>query len=177
MANLFSGLIFYHSTGEDQRVLKSDGGNNIEELYGAGGWVASPTELARLFLTIDGDPSHPDVLAPESIEIMTRYQANVLPIGWMHTNNNGDWWRSGTLAGTSAMMKRQGNGFCWVFVTNTSSWMGSRFPYKIDNMVKQAINRVESWPERDLFDPDYRRDTHRSWEYLAEDPSPIALGI
>jgi CubicO group peptidase (beta-lactamase class C family) len=159
-------------TGENLWVLKSNGGNNIEELYGAGGWVASPTELLRLLLAIDDDPSHPDVLTSESIKIMTRYQANALPIGWMHTNNNGEWWRTGTLAGTSAMMKRQHDGFCWVFITNTSSWTGSHFPYKIDNMVKQAINRVESWPTRDLFDPVEQRDLYRSWRYLAEEPLP-----
>jgi CubicO group peptidase (beta-lactamase class C family) len=157
-------------TGEDEWVPKSNGGNNIEELYGAGGWVASPTELARLLLAIDGKPSTPAVLSAESIKTMTTSPANALPIGWMHTNNNGDWWRTGTLAGTSAMMKRQGDGFCWVFITNTSNWIGSRFPYKIDNMVKQAMNRVDSWPERNLLDPEYHRELPRSLEFLADDP-------
>ncbi|MDR1274408.1 MAG: beta-lactamase family protein, partial [Odoribacteraceae bacterium] len=158
-------------TGAEEWVPKSDGGNNIEELYGAGGWVASPTELLRLLLAIDGNPdTPPDVLAAESVELMTRYQANAFPMGWMHTNSSGDWWRTGTLAGTSAMMKRQADGFCWVFITNTSNWLGPQFPQKIDNMVKQAVNRVESWPERDLFDPDYHRDLQHSWEYLADDP-------
>ncbi|MDR0765933.1 MAG: beta-lactamase family protein [Odoribacteraceae bacterium] len=160
-------------TGEERQVYRSDGGNNIEELLGAGGWVASPTELARLLLAIDGDPSSPDVLSPESVESMTRCRANALPIGWTRAGEDGEWWRTGTLAGTSAMMKRQGDGVCWVFVTNTSTWAGARFPYTIDHVVTRAIDRVEEWPERDLLDP-LQRDAHRAREFLAGESSPAA---
>jgi CubicO group peptidase (beta-lactamase class C family) len=162
-------------TGEPLLVFGSDGGNNIEELRGAGGWVASPTELARLLLAIDGDPSFPDVLSPGSIETMTGYRAGALPIGWTRAGENGEWWRTGTLAGTSAIMKRERDGTCWVFITNTSNWTGARFPYKINDMVKQAIGRVEEWPDRDLFDPVYQRDLYRSREYLADDASPAPV--
>ena len=156
--------------GDNSLAPRSNGGNNIEELQGAGGWVASPTELSRLLLAIDGDPSFPDVLSPESIRTMIAHRTHALPIGWTRAGEEQDWWRTGTLAGTSAIMKRQQDGVCWVFITNTSNWTGARFPYKIDHMVRQAMQRVEQWPERDLFDPDTRQSI---LEYLAGDAASV----
>lgn len=154
--------------GRDTLLPRSNGGNNIEALYGAGGWVASPTELLLFLAAIDGDDAYPDILSRESIEAMTSCPGYSLPIGWMNANSRGDWWRSGTLAGTSAMVKHQRDGFCWAFVTNTSNWTGPRFPQKIDNMVYQAMNRVKEWPDRNLFDPAYCKSFHDDKKLLAD---------
>ncbi len=83
---------------------------------------------------------------------MTQNVSHTQPIGWIETNAKGDWVRTGTLAGTSALMKRQANGYSWVFLTNTSSWKGSRFPTYIDNAVDRAMATVTEWPDRDLFE-------------------------
>lgn len=138
--------------GSGEMVYKSNGGNNIEDLYGAGGWVASPSELLRLLAAIDYNPGIPDILSPSSIEYMTRNVPHGLPIGWMETTKRGDWTRSGTLAGTSALMKKQADGYSWVFLTNSSSWKGSRFPSYINRAVTHAMTTVTEWPERDLFE-------------------------
>ena len=138
--------------GSGKYVYRSNGGNNIEDLYGAGGWVASPSELLRFLAAIDNDPAIPDILSPASVEYMTRHVEEGLPIGWMNTNSRGEWMRSGTLAGTSAMMKRQPDGYSWVFLTNTSCWKGARFPSYINRAVAQAMTTVEEWPDRDLFE-------------------------
>lgn len=138
--------------GSGQLVPRSNGGNNIEELYGAGGWVASPSELLRLLSAIDGCPGIADILQPESIAYMTKNIENSLPIGWIEVSRQGEWLRTGTLAGTSALMKHQSDGYSWVFVTNTSSWKGSRFPHYINTAVTRAMATVPEWPERDLFE-------------------------
>lgn len=138
--------------GSGQLVPRSNGGNNIEELYGAGGWVASPSELLRFLATIDNQPEIPDLLTSESIEYMTRKIPHSLPIGWIKTNSKGDWVRTGTLAGTSALMKRQADGYSWVFLTNTSSWKGSCFHDYINAAVNRAMATVTEWPQRDLFE-------------------------
>ncbi len=138
--------------GSGKLVARSNGGNNIEELYGAGGWVASPTELLRFLAAIDGNPVIPDILEDSSIEYMTQNISNALPIGWMETNSRGDWIRTGTLAGTSALMKKQNDGYAWVFLTNTSSWKGAHFPPYINSTIKKAMASVQEWPERDLFE-------------------------
>lgn len=138
--------------GSGQLVPRSNGGNNIEDLYGAGGWVASPAELLRFLAAIDNHPEIPDILQPESIAYMTRNLPHSLPIGWIATNRKGDWVRTGTLAGTSAMMKKQADGYSWVFLTNTSSWKGSHFHSYIDAAVNRAMATVTEWPHRNLFD-------------------------
>lgn len=137
--------------GSGKLVPKYYGGNNIEELSGAGGWVASSTELLRFLSVIDGDSRIPDILKPETIRRMTAYTV-ALPIGWMHISYRGDWTRTGTLSGTSALMKKQADGYAWVFITNTSSWKGSKFPSYIDRAVSNALKTVTQWPDRDLFE-------------------------
>lgn len=141
--------------GSGKLVYRSNGGNNIEDLYGAGGWVASPSELLRFLAIIDNDPAIPDILSPASIEYMTRKIPHTLPIGWIETNSRGEWIRTGTLAGTSALMKKQKDGYAWVFLTNTSSWKGAHFPRYINTTVQHALNTVREWPDRNLFDRQY----------------------
>ncbi len=140
--------------GGGAMVPKSYGGCDLQVLSGAGGWVASPTELMRFITAIDDEDSRPDILTPATIAIMTEKGENRYPIGWMRTTKGNDWTRTGSLAGSSVMLKRQHNGYTWVFITNTSSWSGSRFPRKIENMIRQALDKVKTWPKRDLFDKD-----------------------
>lgn len=136
--------------GSGRMVRRCYGGNDIEGLAGAGAWVASPTELLKFIAAIDGRPNVPDILSAESINKMTESSASELPIGWSKTNSS-YWSRTGSLSGTSAMIKYQADGYAWVFITNTSSWKGAKFPNYIDLMVRNAKNKVEEWPERDLF--------------------------
>lgn len=140
--------------GSGELVPKSNGGNDIQGLSGAGGWVASPTELLRFVAAIDGSPSRPDILKPATVRMMTREVKGELPIGWMHTRPDGTWSRTGTMAGTNALLRKQSNGYVWVFVTNTSSWKGSRFHNQIGSMLRQAFGKVTEWPEKDLFEAD-----------------------
>lgn len=135
-------------------VPKSNGGNDIQGLSGAGGWVASPTELLRFVAAIDGSPSRPDILKPATVRKMTTELKGELPIGWMHTHRDGTWLRTGTMAGTNALLRKQSNGYVWVFVTNTSSWKGSRFHNQIGSMLRQAFDKVTEWPEKDMFEAD-----------------------
>lgn len=127
------------------------GGSNIEGLRGAGAWVASPSEFVRFVASIDGDPTVPDIISPESVRTMTDGTDDTRPIGWVRAGEGMDWSRTGTLAGTSALVKKQENGYIWMFVTNTSSWKGSRFTREIDRMYRNASSRVDGWPSRDLY--------------------------
>ena len=137
--------------GSGKTVFRSNGGNNIEELGGAGGWVASAAELMKFLLAIDGDDTHPDVLSQKSIAYMTTPNKNgYSPIGWKGTRTN-TWWRTGTLAGTSALMKHQVNGYSFVIVTNSSTWRGSDFTQDLNVLMRRVLRSVKKWPDRDLF--------------------------
>lgn len=137
--------------GSGRITPKSYGSCDLQVLGSAGGWIASPVELMKFITAIDPEDSRPDILRPETIAYMTEKDKRQFPIGWMRTTEHDDWSRTGSLAGSSAMLQRRHDGYTWVLITNTSSWSGSRFPNKIAAMMRDALRKVGSWPERDLF--------------------------
>ncbi|MDX9697488.1 MAG: serine hydrolase domain-containing protein [Bacteroidales bacterium] len=141
-----------HSSDRRRKVAKQYVANSIETLGAAGAWVASSTELAILMVYIDGYFRQNDILTPESVIAMIQVKKGMKPIGWSGTDGNGNWWRSGTLSGTSALLKRQNNGISWVFIMNTTPKYGSRFTYRINKAMTDGLQKIEKWPTYDLFD-------------------------
>ncbi|MGE4585719.1 MAG: serine hydrolase domain-containing protein [Mangrovibacterium sp.] len=137
--------------GSGRLVKKSDGGNSVELLGAAGGWVASSVELARLLTLIDGKREVHDILSRRSILEMTEDTYGKGPLGWMSVTGKGDWIRTGNMPGTSAMVRRQANGISWVFLTNSSCWKGPKLSGNIERLMDRIIRRIDLWPERDLF--------------------------
>lgn len=133
-------------------VPKAYGGNDIETLGAAGGWVTSPVELLKLIVAIDGKPGVPDILTPESIQLMTDARlSGGHTIGWTGSDGRGNWWRTGTFAGTSALVMRQNNGITWAVLFNSSTFRGTTLSREINREVQTALNKIEQWPEHDLF--------------------------
>ena len=134
-------------------VDKCYGGNYISGLYGAGGWVGSAVELARLVCSIDGRGPVPDILEPFSIRQMTTwFDENTYSLGWLDTKPDGEWTRTGSFSGTSALIKVYPDGECWILVTNTSAWRGSRFTRNTAALFKDLRSRFSAQlPVRDLF--------------------------
>ncbi len=147
--------------GSGKMTMKSNGGNNVTLLGAAGGWVASPAELLRLVAAINGGGSKADILSKESVKTMTYDSRRYKPIGWASVNGT-QWMRSGSMAGTSALIKKQKDGYTWVFVTNCSAWIGPYFSNHISTSVSRAVGRVKQWPVRDLF------------TYEPPEPEPVA---
>ncbi|WP_423127651.1 serine hydrolase domain-containing protein [Gaoshiqia sp. Z1-71] len=137
--------------GSGMLVAKSNGGNPIEMLGAAGGWISSAAELAKFITLIDGQSAIADILTEKSILEMTDNTYAKGPLGWKTTLSNGNWWRTGSMAGTSAMLKKQPDGITWVFLANSSSWKGSMLPAEIDRLMHKITSLVKEWPERDLF--------------------------
>jgi len=137
--------------GTGEMVPASRGGNDIETLGAAGGWVATAPDLMRLLLAVDGFDQPKDLLSPGSIEFMTDVYNGFAPVGWRATMTNGSWWRTGSFSGTSAMMKRMPDGTAWVVLMNSSAWNGSELTSDIDQMMSKFLTRVREWPEEDLF--------------------------
>ncbi len=137
--------------GSGTLVEKSNGGNAIELLGAAGGWVASAVELARLMTFIDGGQEVRDILSRRSIREMTDDTYANGPLGWRSVARNGNWYRTGSMAGTSAMIKRQADGIGWVFISNSSCWKGSGLSVDIERLMSRIIPNIKHWPDRDLF--------------------------
>jgi len=142
----------YSMDGSGEKVPIYYGGNNIELLGPAGGWVASAPELIKFLTAVDGFPEQPDILLPETLDIMSDPDfAGKGLFGWRGSDRYGTWWRTGYLTGSSALMVRQQDGINWVVMINTSTYKHSRIHRYVSSMMFTAVNRVESWPALDLF--------------------------
>lgn len=90
-------MLVYSYNGSMDLVPVEYGGNPIELIGAAGGWVASAPELAKLMVAIDGYPSRPDILSKPTINFMTNAKYHTdNAIGWRATDDYGTWWRTGT---------------------------------------------------------------------------------
>jgi CubicO group peptidase (beta-lactamase class C family) len=139
--------------GSGIMVERCYGGNNIPLLSGAGAWCASPAEIARLVASIDARPEVDDIISPEAVAQMTEYfDKETYSLGWNDTAPEKGWSRTGTLAGTSALVKYFPDGECWIMITNTSTWRGPGQARYTDALFKQCRELYSSkLPRRDLF--------------------------
>ncbi|MFI3265405.1 MAG: serine hydrolase domain-containing protein [Rikenellaceae bacterium] len=136
--------------GSGRYTMKSNGGNDVTLLSGAGGWVASPSEILRFVAAINDCDAKDNFLSQESIEAMTYDSKRYKPMGWA-TVRGDEWLRSGSMAGTSALIKKQKDGYTWVFVSNSSAWVGHKISSYISSHVTRSMAKVKEWPQRDLF--------------------------
>ena len=134
-------------------VERCYGGNNLPILSGAGAWCGSTAELARFVASIDGKPEVKDIITPESVAQMVEYfDKETFALGWNDSTPGKGWSRTGTLAGTSALVKYFPDGECWILITNTSTWKGPGLPRYTDALFKTCRDLYgDKLPKRDLF--------------------------
>jgi len=138
--------------GTNELVAPNYGGNDIEALGGAGAWLATPMDLMRLMLAVDGFDEYPDILSPESIVYMTDKARGAGSVGWKSTVAGGTWTRTGSFLGTVGVMRREADGTEWVVLLNSSSWNGPQLYSYVNSTMSKFIRQVDEWPETDLFD-------------------------
>lgn len=137
-----------YGTGENVPTTYSF---NIEALGAAGGWLATPTDLLKFMVAVDGFKDTPDILTNESLLAMTHPEYGGRPYGWRGVTADGTWWRTGTLAGTSAILKRLENGISWVVLTNTTNRKSDYFTGRINYVMNSTLFNLDNWPSHDLF--------------------------
>lgn len=142
----------YNRSG--RTVERCYGGNDITLLSGAGAWCGSPIELARFVASIDGRDEVPDIISKEAVRQMTEYMdKDTYSLGWNDTNPRKGWSRTGTLSGTSALVKYFPDGECWIMITNTSTWKGPSQTKYTDELFKKLRQQYGSkLPRRDMFE-------------------------
>ena len=136
-----------------QMVERCYGGNNVPLLSGAGAWCGSTAEIARLVASIDGSPEVPDIISSTAFEQMIEYfDKETFSLGWNDTTPGKGWSRTGTLSGTSALVKRYPDGECWILITNTSTYKGPAQAKYTDALFQQCRKLYSSkLPKRNLF--------------------------
>ena len=137
-----------------RKVTRCYGGNNVTGLSGAGAWAASTPELALLVASIDGKPEVPDIISKESVDQMTEYfDESTYSLGWNDTKD-GYWTRTGTFAGTSALVKYFPDGECWIFISNTSTYKGPGLArHTAELFDKLRAKYSTKFPARNMFYP------------------------
>lgn len=160
--DLFVNEVRYYTRHTTQKIWAYDGsrqlvpivygGNNVQMLGAAGGWVASAPELAKFMVAIDGFESRSDILSEKTIKQMTHANSRSRKlIGWRGTDGYGTWWRTGTMSGTSALLMRHKNEVNWVMLVNTSTKKSSRIHNDISRTMFKALRTVDEWPVQDMF--------------------------
>jgi len=125
---------------------------DIEALAAAGGWLATPTDLLKFLVAVDGFKNTPDILSNKSLLTMVKPgHGRNRPYGWRGITADGTWWRTGTLAGTSAIMKRLDNGISWVVLANTSNRRSRYFNGRANYVMHTSFEQTQQWPQKDLF--------------------------
>ena len=135
-------------------VERCYGGTNLPVLSGAGAWCGSPAELARLVAAINGKGIVEDIISRKSLKQMTEHiDNNTFSLGWNETDPKVGWKRTGTLAGTSALIKHYPDGECWILITNTSTYKGPRFTKNTDALFSECRRLYSSkLPNQNLFE-------------------------
>ncbi len=95
----------------------------------------------------------PDLLSAESVAAMTEYfDPDTYSLGWNDTKPTGEWTRTGTFAGTGALVKYYPDGECWIFITNTSTYKGpglAHFTAELFDTLRAEY--ADALPRRNLF--------------------------
>jgi CubicO group peptidase (beta-lactamase class C family) len=119
-------------------------GMNVTRMDSHGGWIATPADLAQFFMHVDGFSTPPNILKPQTIEIMTTASAANAGYakGW-EVNKANNWWHNGSLPGTSTIAVRTHSGFCWAAFTNTRA--NSAMDSDLDRLNWSMVRQVKAW--------------------------------
>lgn len=146
----YPGEVHYYSHSDELDPYSS---NDVHVLSGAGAWCTSIVELAKLIAAIDGRTEQTNILTDNAIEAMTAYSdPELFSLGWNDTNPENGWTRTGSFAGTSALIHYFPDGECWLMVTNSSTWRGFRQTKLTTELFHELrASYSDLLPHRDLF--------------------------
>lgn len=142
-----------------RRVPWHYGGFHVEMMDSHGGWIASATDLVRFATALDGGKG-PAALEPETVEMMTSRPGPPLwanseyyyGMGWLvrPVRSDANWWHSGGIPGTKALLVRTYHGIAWAVLLNSrpnDPGLGS----ELDDLMWEGVRSVSTWPAHDLF--------------------------
>ncbi|HLK58452.1 MAG TPA: serine hydrolase domain-containing protein [Chthonomonadaceae bacterium] len=126
-------------------------GMNVKRMDSHGGWLATPTDLVRFLVRVDGFKTKPDILDLDTIVTMTTASAVQAGYakGWS-VNKYHNWWHNGSMPGTTTIMVRTSGQFCWAALTNTRK-VNSGLDGDLDQLMWNMVGKVTTWPSYDLF--------------------------
>lgn len=166
------------SVFDDARVDAGYGTFALEPMIAHGGWIASSVDLAR-FASAIGTDDFDAVLDDDGVDRMFSGPEDrgdgeaFYALGW----NVRDWrgrgrnvWHTGSLPGTSTILVRRHDDIAWAVLFNSREGIAlARQPAAaIDRPMHELVDRVEAWPEDDLF-PRYLPTMEHAAPFGADD--------
>lgn len=118
---------------------------NLNRMDSTAGWIASSTQLVQFLDHVGGAPGIPSLLKPETIRVMTTPspaypQGDARYARGCMVANNGSWWHSGSLPGSTGLMIRNPDASCSAAVCNTRAE-----PHQeMDTALYQMLLNMES---------------------------------
>lgn len=137
------------------RYYSQNDGNPLEQpvarMDAHGGWVATPTDILRFAVRVDGFKRPPDLLSAASLRAMTTASktGSGYALGWQ-VNAAQSWWHLGELPGVSSLLVRTADGFCWAALANTRR-PNSPLLLEFDELLWKLVRCIKAWPDDDLF--------------------------
>ena len=138
------------------------GSYSIENMEALGAWVATPTDVLKFFLAVDGSkgqrllsPSAFDTLtAPPNLAVASspnRYYGMGVLVSKDERQFN--WYHEGSQPGVQALAVRSSAGYSWVIAFNTRVQTDKRaaFTREFDRALWNAARNIKLWPSGDLF--------------------------
>ncbi len=137
-----------------RKAVRCYGENDIPTLSGAGAWAASVPELARFVSSIDGGGIVQDIISMDSFLEMTKEtEKNEYGLGWNDVTYEGEWTRTGSFAGTNAIIKHYPGGEFWIMIANTSTLRGARQSSYMGKLFEECrAYYADGLPEQNLFE-------------------------
>jgi hypothetical protein len=125
-----------------------------------GGWLASPIDLVRFAVRVDGKPGKPDIINAASFAAMTSstsYATNPVNTesygkGWSLTS--GGFEHGGALPGMQSRLVVRNDGFTYAIIVNSrviNKDKKDKFSSDFHKLIHGLISEIGSWPGYDLF--------------------------
>lgn len=139
------------------------GSYSIENMHALGAWVATPTDVLKFFLAIDGakgrrlltSGSFASMTAPPLIKNENRTDI-YFGMGLQVVNMPGtfNWYHRGSQPGVETLALRTSKGYSWVVAFNALPQPDKRkaFFNDFDRALWKAADAVKTWPTGDLFE-------------------------
>lgn len=138
------------------------GGFYIEAMDSHGGWIASPIDLMRFVVGLDGKASSTLLNSTMMQQMLARPttgywngSAYWYASGWdvRPAGPDANWWHQGSLPGTASEVVKDNSGigvdFAVIFNSRTSD--SNAFQSQVDSGLQQVISQITQWPTQDLF--------------------------
>jgi D-alanyl-D-alanine carboxypeptidase len=122
----------------------------VRRMDAHGGWIATPIDLLRMMVRVDGFTAKADILSSADEAAMN---AGSVPnpgyaAGWIIDSS----WRghNGAMPGSMGFLVRRNDGFSFAVLANTRA-ADDEYCFKLKGVLDSIVGSVSGWPAYDLF--------------------------